>query len=376
MKRRVRVWLGRGLWIALSLAFGLRRLIGGRRAPPDEPGLVLIVRFDLMGDVVNALSAASAARRRWPQARVAFMGPPAWQPIVRRCPAVDEVIPFDGGAVTHWPAALNLGIWANAVEAVRSVRKRRFDVAISVYGPIAGAVVGISGARWRIGYRAEAPPWSFDEALPGRRHNGGPHEAELAARLVHDSAPAWQTVAAAADASQAASLTRPLVVLHPGAAHGEAKRWPDEHWATLAGALAADVGALAVVGLDDARPTADRMAESAAIHDLTGGTSLDELIGVLAGADVVVSTDSGPGHLARALGRRVVMLHGPTDVAIHGPGDPASRALRVDLPCGPCYSFDRPAECRFGDVLCMQWLSPDRVHEAVLEVMASRQRGA
>ena len=367
MKRRLRSWLGRGLWIVLTLGFGLRRLIGGRRTPPADPKQILIVRFDLMGDVVNALSAAMAARARWPPAHLVFMGPPAWKPIVQRCPAVDEVISFDGGTVTHWPAVLDPRAWTSAARVVRAVRARRFHVAISVYGPIAGTVVGLSGARWRVGYRAEAPGWSFDEALPGRRQNGGPHEAELATRLVHKSAPAWNTVVADAEAARAA-LRRPLVVLHPGASHGQAKRWPDEHWATLAQALANQAGTLAVVGLDDARSTAARIAESASIRDLTGTTSLNELIGVLSQADVVVSTDSGPGHLARALGRRVVMIHGPTDIAVHGPGDPASRALRVDLPCGPCYSFDRPAECQFGDVLCMQWLSPERVRDAVLEM--------
>lgn len=369
MKRRTRAWLGHGLWVLLSLGFGLRRLLAGRRSLPTAPRSVLIVRFDLMGDVVNALSAAVAARERWPHAHLAFMGPPAWQPIVRRCPAVDEVIPFDGGKVTHWPAVVDPRAWARAAGALRSIRTRRFDVAISVYGPIAGTVVGLSGARWRVGYHAEAPPWSFDQALPGQRRNGGPHEAELATQLVQHADPAWQTVEADTESDLVAALPRPLVVLHPGAAHGEAKRWPDKHWATLARALLPDVGALAVVGLADARRTADRIAESAAIHDLTGRTSLDKLIGVLAAADVVVSTDSGPGHLARALGRRVVMLHGPTDIAVHGPGGPQSRALRVDVPCGPCYSFDRPAECRFGDMLCMKWLSPERVRDAVLEMI-------
>ena len=192
----------------------------------------------------------------------------------------------------------------------------------------------------------------------------------LATRLVHDSAPVWNTLAARShEAGPAATLPRPLVVLHPGAAHGQAKHWPDEHWEALARALAPEVGTLAVVGLDDARQAAHRMAETAAITDLTGETSLEELMDVLAQADAVVSADSGPGHLARALGRRVVMLYGPTDIAVHGPGDPNCRALRVDLPCGPCYSFDRPAECRFGDVLCMRWLSPERVRDAVLEVL-------
>ena len=369
MKQRVRTWLGRFLSLGLTLGFGLRRLIGGRRTLSADPRLVLIVRFDLMGDVVNGLSAAMAARARWPHAHLAFMGPPAWQPIVQRCPAVDEVIPFDGGEATHWPAVLDARAWLRAAHVLRAVRARRFDVAISVYGPIAGLLVALSAARWRVGYRAEAPRWSFDQTLPGRRRNGGPHEAAMATLLVHDSAPVWHTVASRSTAGPAATLPRPLVVLHPGAAHGQAKHWPDEHWEALARALAPEVGTLAVVGLDDARQAAHRMAETAAITDLTGETSLEELMDVLAQADAVVSADSGPGHLARALGRRVVMLYGPTDIAVHGPGDPNCRALRVDLPCGPCYSFDRPAECRFGDVLCMRWLSPERVRDAVLEVL-------
>ena len=369
MKPRLRAWLGRVLSFSLTLGFGLRRMIGRRRTPPAAPRLVLIVRFDLMGDVVNGLSAAMAARARWPQAHLAFMGPQAWQPIVRRCPAVDEVIPFDGGAVTHWPAVLDARAWARAARVLRAVRARRFDVAISVYGPIAGTVVALSNARWRVGYGGEAPRWSFDQALPGRRRNGGPHEAAMATRLIHDSAPVWHTVAVQPKAGPVTTLQRPLVVLHPSAAHGSAKRWPAEHWGALAREMAPRVGALAVVGLDDARPTARLMAKSAAVTDLTGETSLEELIDVLAQADVVVSADSGPGHLARALGRRVVMLYGPTDIAVHGPGDPNCHALRVDLPCGPCYSFDRPSECRFGDVLCMRWLSPERVRDAVLEIL-------
>ena len=64
MKPRLRAWLGRVLSFSLTLGFGLRRMIGGRRTPPAAPRLVLIVRFDLMGDVVNGLSAAMAARSK------------------------------------------------------------------------------------------------------------------------------------------------------------------------------------------------------------------------------------------------------------------------------------------------------------------------
>ena len=216
-------------------------------------------------------------------------------------------------------------------------------MAVSIYGPIAGrrgcAQRGDAGA-WAIAPKPR--PGASTRRCPDTVATAGRTRPELATRLIR------RRRSGLADRRSGdrigvstAHLPQPLVVLHPGAAHGEAKRWPDEHWTALARDLEPDVGALAVIGLADARPTAAEIAEAVNIHDLTDRTSLDELVGVLARADVVVSTDSGPGHLARALGRRVVMLHGPTDIAIHGPwrsciASPACRpALRPLLQLRP-----------------------------------------
>ena len=186
-----------------------------------------------MGDVVNGLSAAHAARQRWPGAHIAFMAPPQWRAIVDRCSAVDETLALDPAAVTHWPACLDPRRWGKLLRALLGVRGRRFDLAVSVYGPIAGTVVALSGARERRGYRREAPPFSFDRAFDGGRRNGGPHETELAARLVNGSGPTWRTIDRADDLPTPAALAgvpRPLIVAHAGAAHGDAKRWREEHW--------------------------------------------------------------------------------------------------------------------------------------------------
>ena len=354
VKRRARTSLGHALRIVLTGAFFIGHLVHRGRVKPTNPRTVLIVRFDLMGDIVNALSAAAAARTRWPNVHITFVAPKRWIPIVVRCKAVDEVLAFDGGALTHWPSVLDLRAWIDALRTLKRIRSRRFDLACSVYGPIAGVVVALSGAQWRMGYQSEAPRWSFDQSIQGSRLNGGPHEAALAAHLIDDAPPTWLVLTDRQKSGHDTKPSHPLVVLHPGVAHGSAKRWPDSHWIDLARALRAKVGTLVLVGLEDATPLAHELARAnIPITDLTGQTSLDGLIDVLADADVVVSADSGPGHLARALGQRVVMLYGPTDIAVHGPGDPSSRALRVDLPCGPCYQFDRPAECKYGDMLCM-----------------------
>ncbi len=351
-----------------------RRAFGNRHRS-GEPASILLVRLDLMGDVVNGLSAAHAAHRRWPRAHVAFMAPPQWRAIVDRCSAVNEAIPLDPATVTHWPACLDPQRWGHLLRALLRLRARRFDLAVSIYGPIAGTVVALSGARERRGYRREAPPFSFDRPYDGERRNGGAHESELAARLLDGARPPWRTIDRIDDLPlprALAGISRPLVVAHAGAAHGDAKRWREEHWERALAELAAGGATVAVVGLAGDRALARRLHGS--VHnliDLTGETSLETLMGALQTADLVISTDSGPAHLARALGARVIALHGPTDTALHGPGDPACAALRVDMPCGPCYDFRRVATCEFGDTLCMEWLDPGRVVGAARSMLAT-----
>ncbi len=378
MKRQVRALLGRLIAAILAPLLGaiaLWRRASGVASDQGEPRSVLLVRLDLMGDIVNGLSAAHAARRRWPRAHIAFMAPPQWRAIMDRCSAVDETMPLDPAVVTHWPACLDLRRWGHLLRALFALRRRRFDLAVSIYGPIAGTVVALSGAHERRGYRREAPRFSFDRAFDGGRRNGGPHETELAARLVDGPKPPWRTIDQIDDLPVPTALTgvgRPLVVAHAGAAHGDAKRWREEHWERALAAIASGGATVALVGLAGDRALARRLQDS--VHnliDLTGETSLDALMGTLHAADLVISTDSGPAHLARALGTRVVALHGPTDTSLHGPGDPACTALRVDLPCGPCYDFRRVATCQFGDTLCMEWLHPDRVVGAARSMLTT-----
>lgn len=368
VKRQTRAVLGQLVAVILTPLLGalaLWRRVAGTVSSRGEPRSVLLVRLDLMGDVVNGLSAAHAARRQWPGAHIAFMAPPQWRAIVDRCSAVDETIGLDPAVVTHWPACLDPGRWWSLLRALLALRRRRFDLAVSIYGPIAGTVVALSGARERRGYEREAPRFSFDRAIVGERRNGGPHETELAARLIGGERPPWRTIDRSNDLPVPSALTGapgPLVVAHAGAAHGDAKRWREEHWQNALTAIAAGGATIALVGLAGDRALARRL--HGAVHnliDLTGETSLESLMGTLLAADLVISTDSGPAHLARALGTRVIALHGPTDTALHGPGDPACAALRLEMPCGPCYDFRRVATCQFEDTLCMEWLHPDRV---------------
>ncbi|MBM2810622.1 MAG: waaF, partial [Chloroflexi bacterium] len=104
---------------------------------------------------------------------------------------------------------------------------------------------------------------------------------------------------------------------------------------------------------------------------LAGETSITELAVLLKGAALVVAGDTGPLHLAAALGTPTVGIFGPTDPTNTGPLGPASRVLRLGLPCSPCYDLRSPADCKLPDrsIACMWGIEPPRVLAASLELL-------
>ncbi|MGH2502506.1 MAG: lipopolysaccharide heptosyltransferase II, partial [Ktedonobacterales bacterium] len=168
-----------------------------------------------------------------------------------------------------------------------------------------------------------------------------------------------------AEARTRLGASGPLIALHAGARNGQAKRWPARHWAALARLLADELGA--VVTLTGAPNEAslagdvERMAGRPLLN-LCGQTTLPALKALLAECDLVISGDSGPMHIACALGRPVIALHGPTDPAISGPTTPDAIVLQLGLWCSPCYDVSATAECRFGNPVCMKDLTPSMVY--------------
>ena len=132
---------------------------------------------------------------------------------------------------------------------------------------------------------------------------------------------------------------RPLVILNPGAAYGPAKRWPKERFSALAGILQERRGVeIAVTGTATDRPAAAAICSilRRPAADLTGKTTLRELLAVIRAASVFVTNDSGPMHLANALRVPVVALFGPTDPAVTAPYHEPRTILKKDVVCWPC----------------------------------------
>ena len=390
-RRKLKAILGRGILAIAGTAARLSRL---RRGPPSDvrglwpfpepPRSILLVRFDLIGDTLMSLTLAADLKSIFPNSKITFLTTPGSARIAQLCPYVDHSLAVDIPAVTHLQGALGRRSWTTSISAIREIRKSRFDLAISLYGPLAGCVTGLSGARWRVGYESEAPAGCLDLALPGRRLPGTKHEVEWLRGLADRDAttpPVWSLAIPGDAGCRAAKLIPegddPLVVIHTGARNGGAKMWPAERWKELAVLITKKTGArLLTVGDEFERKTARSVIRSTLrTRDLTGKTSLAELAAVVARCDVLISGDSGPLHLATALGKRVVGLYGPTDPILSGPFADDAIIVRAGIPCSPCYDLRAPAECPFGDTLCMEWITPHQVMEAVLKQLDGRRAG-
>jgi lipopolysaccharide heptosyltransferase II len=167
--------------------------------------------------------------------------------------------------------------------------------------------------------------------------------------------------------------SRPTVVLSPGASIPE-KRWGDQRFAELAARLTSHGCAVAVVGGNAERKQARRVCfgGSPNVTDLTGRLSLREVAALLAGADVLVTPDSGLLHLASAVGTATVSLFGASNKEKWAPKGREHRILSAELPCSPCSAFGYTPRCPI-DIECLRQISVEDVLTAILELLAQQQ---
>lgn len=166
----------------------------------------------------------------------------------------------------------------------------------------------------------------------------------------------------AAEAIRALGLGthRPVAILCPGAEFGPAKRWPAEHFITLARRLIDSGYVVWLVGSPNDRVAADPIAAAVPeARNVCGRTDLGTAIDLLATASVVVSNDSGLMHAAAAVGRPLVALFGSSSPDYTPPLSPLARVAKIDIVCSPCFQ----RECPLGHFKCMRELPPNLVYD-------------
>jgi heptosyltransferase-1 len=304
---------------------------------------ILIVKLSSLGDVVHTLPVAATLRARQSGARITWAVERREAAVLAGHPALDEIITVD---TRGWRG---LGQLAAAARGVRSLASRlaaaRFDVVIDLQSLIkSGVLVGMTRASQRVGFAARDCREPLSALFTNRRvaRPVGRHVVEQYLALLEPLAlgppvlefrlPSDPAAEAGADAFFVAAGLKPrdrVVVVNPGAGRPD-KRWPPDRFGALARRLADESVARAVVVWGPGEETAAR-----AITQGAGGrvamappTDLLQLIAMLRRASVEVAGDTGPLHLAAALGRPCVGIYGPTAPQRNGPYGPGHRTLQ------------------------------------------------
>lgn len=368
-----------------------------RVRPPSSIRRVLIIRPDHLGDVLFA----APALERWRNATAGriettlSVGPWAKE-IAEHGPLAGAVESFPYPGFTRAPKGKPWAPYILLWREAERLRRRRFDLAVILRFDHwwAGLLCYLAGIPLRIGYETTPLRYFLTHAVP---YAGVQHEVQRNLTLIEQA-----LALAGLSTSQPAEFPRlifqlteedqeavrrllvgrrlddgrPRVVLHPSAG-APVKEWPAERFAEVGDELARQFGAhILITGgrsdISQAWKVAALMREEAVVT--AGRTTLGQLAALLAGSDLVIGADSGPLHLAVAVGTPTVHLFGPTDPALFGPWSerPADHVvIRAHCPCAPCNRLDFPPE-ELPLHRCMETISAAEVLHAAAELLGRR----
>lgn len=355
--------------------------------PSPSPRNIALVRLGAIGDVLRVLPALDALRRAWPRARLTWFVEDASASLLEGAWQLDELVVIPRKRWRKRWAVNKLAVLHELRAFYSRLARRRFDLVFDFHGNLRSAmVVGRLRGR-KLGfarpYSKEGSALLLDVAV---RPSCGLHGHKLAwneellaaagvdARGARAQLRVPEVFRAEVDEHCRASLRaeRPLVAFHPGVSlFAQLKAWSTGQFAALGDLLAERLGAQILLSWGPGEQPLARAVQAAMRHRavLTRRTRhLLELGRYFERADVVVAADTGPLHLAAALGRPVVALFGPKDPGKYGPVSAGGvRVAREPVHCSPCTLRRCP------DNICMQRLHPEAVYEAVAGLLAERR---
>jgi lipopolysaccharide heptosyltransferase I len=332
---------------------------------------LLIVRLGALGDVVHAIPVAAALRRAFPSARIDWLVSAKHREILDLVPVIDRRLVINDRGDASGGASL--------LAAIRELRRSQYDVAIDLQGLIKSALLArSSGAPRVIGFssrysRERAARLFYTEAHdPGRGGLYDPRETRHVVDInlgvltrLGITAPAREFPIEDVD-SDAARSARQLTggryaLLNPGAAWPN-KRWPAARLAVIATELRARHGLMSVVlwGPGEEALAAEVVAGANGAAILSAKTTIADLVALARRAALMVSGDTGPTHIAAALGTPIVGIYGPTRPVRNGPMSPLDVVVSRDAVC-QCHHLRR---CRL-DRMCLLDIEAAEVLDAV-----------
>jgi lipopolysaccharide heptosyltransferase I len=337
---------------------------------------VFILKPSSLGDIVQALPVLRLIKLHQPASEIFWWVDANLAPLLEGDPDLAGVIPFHR---QRWTSPLR---WGEAWRSLRSIQGHRFDWVIDLQSLLrSGMVAWLAGGAVTVGLDdpREGARGFYDHIVPRPSYHTHAVDWYLGA-LPLLGVPVDRNFTWLPERLDAANALRQKwhpeagrwIALQPGARWLN-KRWPVEHFAQLVRTVAgrfAEVRFVILGGQAD-RELGECIAREAPARclDLTGRTSLPEMVEWTRHCELMITNDTGPMHVAAALNKPVVALFGPTEPRRTGPYGQLNRALQHDLPCVPCMknscSYHQPFECLRG-------IMPERVAARVAQVLELR----
>lgn len=323
---------------------------------------ILLIKPSSLGDIVHAMPTCAAIRRAYPAARLTWLVKRQWAGLVERIDGVDRV----------WSVESTLQGWLSQVAPLRA---ERFDLVVDLQGLFRSAAIGrLTGAPLLVGFAngREGSPWFYSTrvTVPQSEMHAVDRYLLVAKALgaAEPGPPEFRFRIPQTDYDEVDRLLSRAGVT-PGTswvAMNVSARWPTKRWPAASFAEVADrlqqegCGAVVMIGGPDERAdvAAVRGQMKTEAIDLSGATTVGLLPAFLSKASMLITNDSGPMHIAAAVGTPVVALFGPTSEVRTGPYGAGHVVLTEPVPCRPCFS----RTCHNSLPLeCLRAVSPERV---------------
>jgi heptosyltransferase-1 len=347
---------------------------------------ILIIKPSAAGDIICALPILAGLRRRYPGARISWMVAKHLQDLLMGHPMIDEVIPFDRKRFGY--LGLSWVVTRRFLKFLKSLRSAKYDLVVDLQGLFrSGFFSWASGAKVRIGPGEKREMgWIFyTHRMPARDRNT--HIVDRIGAVgellkidfsepefpiyIHEDARRRVGELLAEQNVEADEF----VAIAPGGTWSS-KRWAVENFAELAGKIVTELGRRVVlIGGRGEMKLADVIVEKNAgkgVVNFTGLTTLPELLAVIEKAGAVVCNDSGPMHMAAAMGKCVTAIIGPTNAKRTGPYRKEEGVVKTGLACSPCYKKICSKVGKEGTAACLAAVDVEEVFENLRRQMGEK----
>ena len=342
-----------------------------------------------VGDAVMTVPALRDLRQLLPATHITLVTRPWARDIFEGADFIDDVLLVADEA--NQPRSWLRQIW--------EWRRRRFDLALLLPNAFAPALIAAAArVPLRVGYATQNRRRLLTHPFAAPAWRGERHEVFYYRQLVREieqllaqsgdaprvavREPDFALHVAPARGDAAAQLLRrygvkrdqPIVALCPGSTNSRAKRWPAERYAALADQLIAQAGAqVIIIGALEESDVTQQVSAHMRQHPtvLTGEMSLAETVAVLRVVDLLITNDTGPAHIAAALGVQTLVIFGPTNPATTRPFGPSAEVVRRPPDCAPCMLRDCPIDHR-----CMTAISAEEIFARAVSLLERMTRRA